>query len=430
MLALVALVVPARGQNIDVVAADAGAKAQVLARVSDLLTKYAYVPGLDFSRWSKFIADEQQKIDAAKNDEEFVRAVNQAAAKFGASHIVLGTPRAAAIRTTQHTVGIGITSQIVPDGVLIVRLVDKAPAANAGLVPGDTIVEVDGKKAEGIKGIPGEKGTSLKLKVKHADGKFGEYTLVREPFSTVRKEELIEVDKDTARLAIYTFDFSYDRARVEELMTKAQSYPNLIVDLRDNPGGAVINLEHLMGLFVPKDKVVGVFVDRRLVNAWAEENKDQKPDVSAIAKWSLDAPEAESSLIHPFSNRHVSVYKGHVAVLVNNFSGSASEICAAGLRDTLGASVLGTKSAGAVLVSVIVPTSNQFTLQYPIMDYVTVKGLRLEGKGVVPDFVVEEPKLRLPNLPDKVQEKAALLLEKGPKAPGLIAAQTEAPKKG
>ena len=96
-------------------------------------------------------------------------------------------------------------------------------------------------------------------------------------------------------------------------------------------------------------------------------------------------------------------------MLINGVSGSASEIVAAGLRDTIGATVVGSKSAGAVLVSQYVPASNGFMLQYPLSDYVTIKGVRLEGAGVIPDVLASDPKLRTPNAPDDVVKKAVEL---------------------
>ena len=93
-------------------------------------------------------------------------------------------------------------------------------------------------------------------------------------------------------------------------------------------------------------------------------------------------------------------------MIVNKFSGSAAEIAAAALHDVLGAPVIGTKSAGAVLASVIDPVSNGFTLQYPIEDYVTIKGVRLEGNGVTPDILSQDVALRTPNAHEDAIEKA------------------------
>ncbi|MER3497107.1 MAG: hypothetical protein C4320_10375, partial [Armatimonadota bacterium] len=75
-------------------------------------------------------------------------------------------------------------------------------------------------------------------------------------------------------------------------------------------------------------------------------------------------------------------FAGNVVVFVNGGSGSASEILAAALKEQLNAPVIGQKSAGAVLVSVIVPATNGFVLQYPLSDFVTPEYRRLEGAGV------------------------------------------------
>lgn len=376
-------------------------KAQVLQRITDRLTKSAYVPGVDFAQWPKYLEEVQPKLDAAKDDLEFQRAINEALTKFGMSHIVLTTPQQAEQRRTGSTVGVGITTQPTEDmaGLIIVRTVKDAPAERAGLVPGDTIVAVDGNKVEGIKGIPGKEGTDVKLSVKHADGKVEDYVLTRRPFSTVRPEELNWIDKDTAKLTVYTFDFTYDSENVEKLMLEAAKAKNLIIDLRDNGGGAVVNLEHLLGMLIPDDKPIGTFVSRRLVTDYVAETKGDPKDLAAVAQWSKDK-------VKPRKNRRVPVYKGNLAVLVNGLSGSASEIAAAALHDEANATVIGTKSAGAVLVSVIVPVSNGFMLQYPLSDYVTVKGVRLEGNGVKPDVEAKEARYRLPNTKDEALDKA------------------------
>jgi carboxyl-terminal processing protease len=375
------------------------AKEQVVQKVTDILTKSAYVPGIDFAKWPEFLAAEKERVDAATTEEELQRAINAAIAKFGASHIVLSSPKMAEQRRTQRTVGVGITTQPIEEGLIIIRTIKGASAETAGLVAGDIITAVDGKPVDGIKGIPGEEGTSVRLTVKHSSGNSKDYDLVRKPFSTKRPEELTWLDKDTAKLSVYTFDFSYDRENVEKLMTEALRSRNLILDLRDNGGGAVMHLEHLLGMLLPPDKPIGTFVSRSLVKRYQEETGSEPTDLAKIAAWSEDK-------IHPRLNRRVPRYKGNIVVLVNQFSGSASEIAAAALRDNVGAKVVGTKSAGAVLVSIIVPATNGFMLQYPLMDYITVSGLRLEGNGVTPDVEATDPKIRLASAKDEVVDKA------------------------
>jgi carboxyl-terminal processing protease len=379
-------------------------KKEVLEKVSKLIQSNAFVPGIDFAKWPEFLTAEQPKLDAAKDDSEFQSAINEALRKFGASHCVVTTPRMNETRRTSSSVGIGISGQVVEGGLMVVRVVAGGAADIAGLVPGDTIIEVNGAKVEGTRGIPGPEGSKVSIKVKHGDGKIDTYNLTRKPFSTIQPEEIAYVDDRTAKISIHTFDFTYDPDRVESLFEKAASRPNLIIDLRDNGGGAVVNLQHFLGLLLPEDTPIGTFISRRNVDRFVEETKGSPTDLPAIAA-------NTKNKLKPLTNKHVLRYIGKVVVLINGNSGSASEMCAAALRETIGATIVGKKSAGAVLVSVIVPVSNGFMLQYPLSDYVTTTGKRLEGNGVVPDYAVEEPRIRLPQLKDLAVAKAVEVLD-------------------
>lgn len=356
-------------------------KAAVLEKANDLITKTCYVPGVDFSKWPSYIASEKDALDKAKTDDEFASAFQDALEKFKITHIVLHTPKAVNTRLTGSTVGIGIRINIVPEGVLVVGLIEKAPAVEAGIEVGDLIVAANGEKVTGPGQISGDEGTSVKLTVKKSDGKTKDYLIVRRKFSTIRPEELTWVDKDTAVLKIYTFDRSYDGDRVETLIKQAAPAKRLIIDLRGNGGGAVMNLEHFLGTLMPDNSVMGTFIEKKTVEKFVETTKGSPTDLKAIADWSSDK-------IRIHANRSA-FYKGEVAVLIDGGSGSAAEIAAAALKDTMNAPIAGTKSAGAVLVSLMRPLGQtSYVLQIPVYDYVTSKGVRLEGNGVTPDQVV------------------------------------------
>jgi carboxyl-terminal processing protease len=388
----------------------ASTKADVESNISQILQQKAYVPSVDFSKWPTFLSEEQPKLDAAKTEEEFTRDINEAFSKFSASHIYLASPRSTEARRNQKMVGIGIAPLVADDGtVTIMRLVPAAPAEMAGLVPGDVITEVDGKPAQGTKGFMGDEGSQLTLTVKHQNGKIEDVTITRASFSTVRPEELTEVNKTTAKLTIYTFDWSYDRDRVDDLMRKARVYKNLILDLRDNGGGAVVNLQHLLGFFISPDQSIGTFVKKDLVNSYVLDTGGKPSDVVKIAAWSRGDNRWENAQIKPLHDDQESMYRGHVVVLINKYSGSASEIAAAALHDLDKAQLVGQPSAGKVLVSLIQSAGHDFDLEFPTMDYVTVKGLRIEGTGLTPNLAVQPvpPKF---NAPDTVVEKAEELL--------------------
>ncbi|RYG47706.1 PDZ domain-containing protein [bacterium] len=309
-------------------------------------------------------------------------------------------------RTTKSSAGpsMRLCANSVPATSSSVRLMPEGSAAKAGLVPGDIITKVDGAKVNGIAGIPGPEGTSVKLTVKRKSGETTDYTLTRKKFSTRRPEEITMVDDKTAKISVFSFDMSYDQDRIETLLAKAKNKPYLILDLRDNGGGLVSNLQHMLSLFLPSDTPVGTMISKTTARRFESETKGDGTDIFKVAEWS-------PRKLRPMMRPEGPLYSGKVAVLINGGSGSASEMCAAALKETIDAKVVGTKSAGAVLVSVISPATNGFTLQYPLSDYVTIKGRRLEGNGVVPDVEAEESRLRLPGAPDDAVAKAVQALK-------------------
>lgn len=82
------------------------------------------------------------------------------------------------------------------------------------------------------------------------------------------------------------------------------------------------------------------------------------------------------------------MYDGPVAILVDSGSASTSEIFAGGLQELGRAVVVGERTAGAALPSVIQKLPTGALFQYAIGDFKTPKGTLLEGRGVLPDFAV------------------------------------------
>ena len=379
-------------------------KDRVLEGINKIISGRAYVPGIDFSKWPTMLAAQKEDIDKAQTDEDFQSAVNKALSGFGLTHISLQTPNQSKSRLAGESVGLGVNIHVQEDhsGILIWRVVPKSAADEAKLQPGDLITEADGKPVEKPSELAGKEGQAVTLTVKNPEGKVRTVKVVRRKFSNIRHEALEWLSKDTALLHIYTFDLSYDPDRVETLMKEAAKAKNLVVDLRDNGGGVVMNVQHFLGLVLPKDTPIGTFITKRLVERYVTEQKGNPDDLKGIAAWS-------DSKLRATPN-DMDVYKGHIVVLVNAWTGSGAEIAAAALRDTLGTPVVGTKSAGAVLVALMSPPIEGYTLLYPITDYVTTKGLRLEGNGVEPDVMAMDPKIPLPGTPDDVVDKAVAVL--------------------
>ncbi len=362
---------------------DDKAKQEILAGMQEVLTSVAFVPGVNFEKWPELLAAHKNEIDAAKSPEEFAFVVNTALQQFGFSHILLFSPVAAERRATNKMVGIGVRIEIEENGIRIVRVYEDGAAFSGGLKAGDLIIEADGKPVRKPSDLAGEEGQAVKVKVDRS-GVIIERELVRKTFTTVVPEELSFPEKDTALLTIPSFDATYNGERVQELMGKLDGTKHLILDLRGNGGGRVVNLLHMSSFLLTREQPLGTFVDKTSLLKYSEVTGDQSPDVFKIALWS-------DNKLRPL-RRNKEPFKGDVVVLVDGGTGSASEMIAAALKEQRDAKIIGTQSAGAVLASTMRVLDFGFLLQYPLMDYVTIKGRRLEGNGLLPDVIAPSPR--------------------------------------
>lgn len=355
---------------------------EVIEQLNAIIKNQAFVPGVDFAKWPEYLEAQKESLDKAESPRAFAMAVNRALNKFGASHIVFSTPESAAFQRDKVYTGLGIMPFPTKDGVLIQYVYSGSAAEAAGLVSGDIIVEVNGKAERIQEALRGEEGTEVKLKVKKAaSGTVVEITATRKVFSTVIQERLDWISADTAILKIPSF-MTYNAKKVQGLVQEAKdkNAKTIAVDLRNNGGGYVFALSHLMGTLIPNNPRVGTFIDRKAVDKYVAQKKGKPTDYELIAEFGSPVTGAKVTNFKP--------YEGNLVVLINGGTGSASEMFAAAARDATGAKVIGAKSAGAVLASLMMPLKHGFQLQYPFQDYVTIKGVRLEGNGVAPDVSI------------------------------------------
>jgi carboxyl-terminal processing protease len=363
-------------------------KQDVLGDLAAVLRDKAFVPGADMGRWPEHLERQRAAIDAASEQTDFVRAVNRALQGLGVSHLRLRTPAAGERRLHNSAMGVGLMAHRADEaggGLAVVDLYPKSPAAGAGVEPGDTIVQVDGHTPDSPADLSGADGTEVAITVRKADGQVRELKLMRQTFSTIRPDTLTRVGDDAAVLKIHSFGGGYDRATVERLVAEAGAVKILIMDLRSNGGGAVTNLRHFLGLFLPQGTLVGTFVSRQALAAYIDAGCGDGADVPAVAAW--------WSRKFRTAQRDAAPFRGRIAVLVDRGSASASEITAAALREILGAPLVGSRTAGAVLESRNAPLAHGFEVQFPADDYVTIKGVRLERHPLEPDVSAPRPRL-------------------------------------
>jgi carboxyl-terminal processing protease len=362
-------------------------KSEIIEAVTSQVRRRAYATDVDFNTWPKHLSKYQDQIDRAKTFRQFSRALNEALDEFGISHISIVPPGSGEGRRNAMTgrIGIGYNRANEQGDIRVDNVREGAPADKAGIKTGDVIVAVDGVRPPRDASIRGRVGTPVKLTIKRGgEGPEEEVTVVRGVVSFTNPPKMTKLNDEVALFRLDSFTDGYDRAKVESAFASVVGMPYLIVDLRGNGGGRVDHLAHTLSFLLPRNTVVGTFVSKQTAQEYAKETGKDPSDLAAVAEWA-------DRKLQPRSRHQVPPFAGKVAVLVNASSASASEIFAAAMRELKDAPLVGSRTAGAVLMSNYVTLENGFEMKVPTSDYITVKGHRLEGSPLEPDARAGNP---------------------------------------
>lgn len=260
--------------------------------------------------------------------------------------------------------GIGISMKLSDDGyVEIVSFVDEnSKAKKAGLCVGDKICKVDGEDVTGLgvselrEKIVGEENTSVKISVLR-DGEELEFITTRVAVhdSTVLTAEL---ENNIGYIQIISFSSETADEFSEALdFMREKDVENIILDLRNNGGGLVSASVDIAKMIVQKGKIIDV------------KFRDSKYNVTYESK--LNKKEFD------------------FAVLVNEYTASASEILASALQDSGSGILIGTTTFGKAVIQNTYPLSNGSVFKLTTGRYITRNGKEINRIGLTPDIEVE-----------------------------------------
>jgi carboxyl-terminal processing protease len=356
-----------------------------------------YDPKLGGLDWKAFRTELRPKVEASKDRDETRKVLLELVHRLGKSHFGVWAPHDADGRASGDA-DLGLHVRIIDGAAYIVRSDDAAK--KKGVVPGMQLVKIDGHDVAGklatvAKAMPGStllptmQARAVGIAMHGVDGtqatvellagtKKVDVSLARKPpagrmvsLGNLGPEpleyEARMIDKEVAYIRLSIF---LDPATVVPAIAKdlgaMKTAKGVVIDLRGNPGGIGAMAMGIAGYLVSEqDKKLGTMKTRQA---------------------SLDF------VINP----QAEVYKGKVAILVDEMSASTSEIFAGGMQDLGRAKVFGRSTPGAALPSVIDTLPNGDRFQYAIANYTSASGVVLEGKGVVPDVPVKlEPKVLL-----------------------------------
>ena len=276
------------------------------------------------------------------------------------------------VQTRGEFGGLGIEVTQEDGFVKVVSPIDGTPADAAGIQSGDFITHVNNESVLGL---------TLDQAVELMRGEIGSeiiITVVREgvadPFDVSIIRDTIKLTAVKSRvvgstvvLRITTFNDQTYSGLEEELKKSVAEVGGIdkvngfIVDLRNNPGGLLVQAIKVSDAFLESGEIVST----RGRNAADDERFNAEPGDLAQGK--------------------------PVVVLINGGSASASEIVTGALQDHRRAIVVGTKSFGKGSVQTVIPLRNAGAMRLTTARYYTPSGRSIQALGVMPDIVVKQP---------------------------------------
>lgn len=251
--------------------------------------------------------------------------------------------------------GVGIEFNIIRDTIIVVAPISGGPSDQAGLLAGDKIVKVNdsliaGKpisNADVFSLLRGKKGSIVKLTIQRgAQKKYFDFQVVRDKIPTYSIDISYMVDSETGYIKVSRFSAgTYNEFKEALDKLKAMGMNNLILDLRDNPGGYMDRATKMADEFISGNKLI-VYTD----------GKDSKYDQRIYA------------------SRKGVFEDGAIVVLINEGSASASEIVSGALQDNDRALIVGRRSFGKGLVQMPITLKDDSELRLTISRYYTPSG--------------------------------------------------------
>ncbi|WP_235968976.1 S41 family peptidase [Brevundimonas huaxiensis] len=334
---------------------------RVFDRVWSEVRRGYYDPTLHGVDWNAARATFRPQALAASDERGLYRVINAMLDLLDDGHAAASPPAAVRRQEAQFArravMGLTLMRGETPDDWTVERVRPGSPAEAAGVQMGWALNSVDGKPwgpdVETYDGVP------VQLVLTDDAGQRREIAL------TPRVMEAIEpftADKSRPGVLVLRVE-QFDKGLGAWMGSELEGLPpdvDVVLDLRGNPGGRLMEAESVLTCFLPRDHV------------WATRTgRSGRPVVLRAAGDCGDRRD-------PLAN--------DVAVLVDQGSRSAAELTPAALQEARRGIVVGEKTGGSVLIAqeTNLPDGGRLTLSRA--DFVTSGGVRLEKRGVTPDI--------------------------------------------
>lgn len=268
--------------------------------------------------------------------------------------------------TTGSYQGIGVVMQQDADTgeVKVLRCYEGGPGAEAGLLPEDVLIQVNGENVAGMELSEvvdlvksSEGGTASLIISREGESDYLEINVPLEEVNIpVVEYEMLE--DNIGYISIYEFTgqavSQYEEA-FEEL--QSQGMKRMIIDVRNNPGGLLTSVCDLLEDMLPEGLMV-----------YTEDKDGKRQEYTCDGENELEMP---------------------LVVLVNGNSASASEIFAGAIQDYGTGTIVGTTTFGKGVVQSLIPFTDGSAIKTTTAKYYTPSGRCIHGTGIEPDMEVE-----------------------------------------
>ena len=257
-----------------------------------------------------------------------------------------------------------------PAYVEISSPMEDTPGAKAGILAGDYITEIDGKPTapmtmqEVLSNLRGEVGTPVQIKILRGKNLTFTVDLVRALIEVPTVKYGMIGNTGYMRLIQFTPDTPVRVQEALDSFKKDQKFKNLIIDLRDNPGGLITSAVDVADKFIDDGPIVTTKSRLDFENTTYKANPD-----------------------------NTKVRNIPIVVIINQGSASASEILSGALKDNHLAYLIGQRSYGKGSVQQVIPLGKDEEIKMTMARYYTPSDTNIDKIGIPPDQEIAYPKL-------------------------------------
>ncbi len=371
--------------------------------VSLVETKY-YDRTFGGHNWRQLAAAHRERIVTAQDPIQFEESVMELLGELGGGHLGLLSPRTkitprssinASFRRI-NTTQLGnrwVFQDVLPGGV----------AERAGVKSGDVLVALDRREVDAsvapafpmnvrtpvtVDRNGSQRDLHLDLttqRPKYRDNPYSEPDSA--VASVVDSVGVLKVGLFPGKIGI---DFANCISRLFDGSLRAVN--RLLIDLRGNPGGGIGGLR-IMSYLAAASLPVGYSIDRKTADRGYD--KERLPRLNHIprSKWEIPLLALKffnkKSVVLQTEGLGDQPFHGRVGILVNEHSTSAAEMLAQFAKENTLATIIGTKTPGRLTSRSAFKIGDDYRLVLPVAAYQSWKGIRIEGKGIEPDVMVD-----------------------------------------